>query len=265
MSNRTIALYEAAEMALKKLGGSGNLGEILGAIKENNWFVFKCASGQERGILVKSMSKSQRIIKDELESYKLIKSVEELEMREKKLKVEGFLKTIFISHYSGDQAYVKQIINALEKIGIKSDQIRCSSFEGYGVEADEDIFEWIRKGLTDDVYVLFVMSESYFTRPVCMCEMGAVWVQSKKYTPILIPPLDFSTMQQGMIPVSKKAYMINNTNGLTEIKESIEKNFGLEPIRTSIWNGFLEDYSTIIDFLLLNDEKNRIVRESEKV
>lgn len=255
MLNRNITLFEASEMALKQLNDSANLGEILRTIKENGWYEFQCAPKSERTILTKSITRNKRIIKDTSGNYNLARSTDSSNSGGPQMKEDNTLKKIFISHYSKDEPYVKRIINTLERIGIASNQILCSSYESYGVPADGDIFEWIKNSLkSEDTLVLFVMSEDYFTRPVCLCEMGACIVNSHKYIPILIPPLDFQTMQKGMIPGSKKAYMIDDIKGLTGIKEAIEKNFGLEPIRTSVWNDYLEDYSTLIKGLIQQDK-----------
>ncbi|MCU7757202.1 toll/interleukin-1 receptor domain-containing protein [Bacillus cereus] len=245
-------------MALKQLNNPANLGEILENIKKNRWYEFNCPSGRERSILSKSIERNKRIIKNELGDYTLVKPLKKIEMEELKMQKNKILNRIFISHYSKDANYVKRIINALEKMGIKSKQIRCSSYEGYGVPADGDIFDWIKENLkSEDTFVLFVMSEEYFTRPVCLCEMGACIINSKKYIPILIPPLTFENMKKGMIPGSKKAYMINDIKGLTGIKETLEQNFGLEPIPTTIWNDFLEDYSMLIQNLIEQDNKEK--------
>lgn len=264
MSKNNIRLYEAAEMALKQLNNSANLGEILENIKKNRWYEFDCPSGRERSILSKSIERNKRIKKNELGDYTLIEPIKKLEMEKLKMQENKILKRIFISHYSQDEKYVKRIISVLERIGIKSEQIKCSSYESYGVPADGDIFDWIKENLkSEDTFVLFVMSEEYFTRPVCLCEMGACIINSQKYIPILIPPLTFENMQKGMIPGSKKAYMIDNIKGLSGIKEALERNFGLNPISTTIWNEFLEDYSTLIQNLIKNDKEDKEKREKE--
>lgn len=174
------------------------------------------------------------------------------------------LSKIFISHATKDKQYVKYLIKALKEMGIGNNQISCSSFEGYGVPADGDIFEWIKKGLTEDVLVLFVLSETYFTRPVCMCEMGAAWVLSKKHIPVLIPPLEFNQIQ-GVIPHSKKAYKINDTLGISSIKEVIEDNFNLRPVNYNIWSEFLKDYESNINELIQQDEKEKLRRRRRTI
>lgn len=168
------------------------------------------------------------------------------------IKLNGSFNKIFISHATADKEYVREIIRALKEIGISNNEIYCSSFEGYGVPADGDILEWIKEGLSSDVLVLFILSNTYFTRPICLCEMGATWVQAKKYIPILIPPLEYNQIQ-GVIPLSKKAYKINESTMLNSVKKTIEEYFNLEPIDYNIWDDFVKEYCSNIDTLIKRD------------
>ncbi|WP_243555996.1 toll/interleukin-1 receptor domain-containing protein [Priestia megaterium] len=158
-------------------------------------------------------------------------------------------RKIFISHSSQDIEYVKLIIKFLKEIGITANRIHCSSLEPYGVPADGDIFEWMKAGLTSDVQVIYILSDNFYSSPYCMCEMGATWVQAKSYIPIIIPPFNFDDIK-GVIPLSKKAYKINDNTGLTGIKRTLEKNFNLEPIDVNIWMSFLEDYKLAVEKLI---------------
>ncbi|MGD6796620.1 toll/interleukin-1 receptor domain-containing protein [Metabacillus indicus] len=167
------------------------------------------------------------------------------------------LNKVFISHSSNDEKFVKLIIKFLKEIGINSKNIYCSSLEGYGVPADGDILEWMKSGLTGDVLVLYVLSENFYNSPYCMCEMGATWVQTKTYIPILIPPFDYKNIQ-GVIPSSKKAYKINDNYGISSIKTTIEEKFGLTPINLNIWLDFIKEYELEIGQLIDNSIKDKL-------
>ncbi|PEX84078.1 toll/interleukin-1 receptor domain-containing protein [Bacillus cereus] len=159
------------------------------------------------------------------------------------------LNKVFISHSSLDKEYAKLVVKFLKEIGFSSKQIQCSSLEGYGVPADGDILEWMKDGLTSDVLVLYVLSKNFYESSPCMCEMGATWVQTKTYIPIVIPPFRFEEIK-GVIPSSKKAYKINDIEGLSSIKTTLEEKFNLEPISVNIWMEFLKDYQSIIGPLI---------------
>lgn len=171
-------------------------------------------------------------------------------------------RKIFISHSSHDREYVKLIIKFLREIGITADQIHCSSLEPYGVPADGDIFEWMKDGLTSDVQVIYILSDNFYSSPYCMCEMGATWVQAKSYIPIIIPPFNFDDIK-GVIPLSKKAYKINDNTGLTGIKRTLEQNFNLNPIDVNIWMSFLEDYKSAVEKLIEESINKKSIESTE--
>ena len=52
---------------------------------------------------------------------------------------------IFISHASKDKNYVSSIVKLLEFIGLRQEQLFCSSVPGYGIPLDEDIYDYLRQ------------------------------------------------------------------------------------------------------------------------
>ena len=44
------------------------------------------------------------------------------------------MKKIFISHSSEDKEIIGELITLIEGMGVKSEQIFCSSFEGYELD-----------------------------------------------------------------------------------------------------------------------------------
>lgn len=108
---------------------------------------------------------------------------------------------IFISHSSLDSKYVEKIIDLLEIIGIPSEKIFCSSFEGYGVELGKNFLEHLKSELNNDVLVIFILSKNFYSSVVCLCEMGATWVKTNDHIPILIPPFNYDDMK-GVIPTT---------------------------------------------------------------
>ncbi|MCL6247113.1 toll/interleukin-1 receptor domain-containing protein [Acinetobacter sp. ANC 4945] len=133
------------------------------------------------------------------------------------------LKKIFISHATKDKVIIEEIIELLESIGVESEQIFCSSFEGYGIPLGENFLEKIRKELSSDVLVLFVLTENFYESKVCLCEMGAAWALSKQHIPIVVPPLSYSDIQ-GVIPLTQ-GLIINDITKLNSFKERIEELF----------------------------------------
>lgn len=95
---------------------------------------------------------------------------------------------IFISHSSKDVAYVEQIVNLLDGMGLNQTHMFCSSLPGYGIPIDANIFDYLRdQFLLFDLHVIFVHSDNYYKSPVSLNEMGAAWVLKSAVTSVLLP------------------------------------------------------------------------------
>lgn len=143
-------------------------------------------------------------------------------------------KKIFISHATADKEIVELLIDILEDIGLKSNQIFCSSFEGYGIPLGEDFLDKIKQELASDVIVLFIITNNFYESKVCLCEMGAAWALSKGHIPIVVPPLSYSDIK-GVIPLTQ-GLLINDVSKLNSLKDKLEQDFKIqEKISANIW------------------------------
>lgn len=140
---------------------------------------------------------------------------------------------IFISHSTNDKYFVEEIINLLSIIGIKDEDIFCTSFEGHSIPLGENFLEVIKEEVSGNVLVFFVLSNNYYESLMSLCEMGAAWALSKKHVPILIPPFDYKDMK-GVIPLSQ-AIKINDPTRWTTLKSQLERLFELTPKTSEIW------------------------------
>lgn len=146
-------------------------------------------------------------------------------------KTESKINKIFISHSSLDKNIVEELIDILETIGLNSTQIFCSSFEGYGINFGEDFLARIKEELNNEVLVLFLLSNNFYSSPVSLCEMGATWVKTSQHIPILIPPFDFKDIK-GVIPLTQ-GFKINNPQSLSHFKSQIEEIFDIGTVSNS--------------------------------
>lgn len=167
--------------------------------------------------------------------------IEELEFEkepeeEKNDKIEIKDKTVnkvFISHSSSDSTIVEEMIEILETVGLRSEQIFCSSFEGYGIDLGENFLERIKTELDSNVLVIFILSRNFYASPISLCEMGATWIKTREHIPVLIPPFDYKDIE-GVIPLTQ-GFKINEPLKLNLFKQKIEELFGLDPIDFSTW------------------------------
>lgn len=144
------------------------------------------------------------------------------------VKDENSISKVFISHASKDADIVEEMIEILETIGLESNQIFCTSFEGYGIGLGENFLDSIKGELSSDSLVIFMLSKNFYESPVCLCEMGATWVLAKEHIPVLVPPLNYSDVN-GVIPLTQ-GFKINESLKLNLFKEKIEKIFSIEKV-----------------------------------
>ncbi|WP_207652823.1 toll/interleukin-1 receptor domain-containing protein [Anaeromicrobium sediminis] len=175
-----------------------------------------------------------------------------------KTKDEGVIKMerkstrIFISHSEKDKVIVRKLIRLLHDIGIPKQKefIFCSSYEGYNVPPGEDISEYIRKEFDENILVIFMLSENFYNSPACLCEMGAVWVKTKKHIPLLIPPFQFKEIK-GFLNSNTRGIHINKSEGLDSFSKKITEEFNLPNIDITIWGNdkrdFLEDIKNLLE------------------
>lgn len=174
-------------------------------------------------------------------------------------------RKIFISHSSSDFRIVEQVIELLEAMGVQSDCIFCSSFEGYGIGLGEDFLKTIKQELDSDVLVLFILSSNFYSSPISLCEMGAAWVQTKDHVPILIPPFGFDDVK-GVIP-NTQGMKINDKLKLNSLKEKVENFLSLPPKNISAWERkrdlILETINTNLNIVGKQVKDNVEVNESK--
>ena len=179
----------------------------------------------------------------------LIPEASTLQKMEKQKETDKKDRTIFISHSSLDSKYVEKIIDTLEIIGVPSEQIFCSSFEGYGVKLGKDFLNVIKNELNGDVFVLFILSSNFYSSVISLCEMGATWIKANDFIPVLIPPFDYEDVK-GVIPTTH-GMKINEKEKYNTLKEVIETYFSLSPLKLNVWerkrDNILKEMKHILD------------------
>src|SRR5690606_38803486 len=124
-------------------------------------------------------------------------------------------------------------IDLLKAMGIRTNQIFCTSFEGYGIELGENFLERIKKELSGEVLVIFILTKNYYASPISLCEMGATWVQTKDHIPIVVSPFNFDDIK-GVIP-NTQGLEITDKLKWNSLKTKLEKKFEAAHTNYSIW------------------------------
>lgn len=170
---------------------------------------------------------------------------------------------IFISHSSYDADYVSNIVELLEDLGIRENQLFCSSIPGYGIPLDEDIYDYLKKQFQKhDLHIIFILSDNYYKSPACLNEMGAAWILQNRYTTILLPGFDFKEMKGAINPtkigIKLDGGSLDIKEKLGQLKDSVVKEFSLASISNIRWEKKRNDF---IDKINMHKETNQQISD----
>lgn len=132
-------------------------------------------------------------------------------------------KKIFISHSSKDKGIVEKFTDNILQlgIGIRNEDIFCTSIEEMGVRNGEDIRKHIQTNIRNADYAFLLISNNYKASEICINEMGAVWAYDSNVRFYILPDVDFDAI--GWLCNTQKADMINSSIVLDALhKEMIE-------------------------------------------
>lgn len=156
---------------------------------------------------------------------------------------------IFISHSSNDKEYVQALVELLEDMGIKEDQLFCSSLAEYGIPLNKDIYEYLKTQFKKySLQVIFVLSDEYYKSAACLNEMGAAWVLQSEYSTVLLPKFEFKNIRGAINPnrVSIKLDNPDMSARLNELKDNMIQIFNLPSISQTKWERHKNEFTSKI-------------------
>lgn len=168
---------------------------------------------------------------------------------------------LFISHSTDDKEIVDKLVALLEKLGVKKEQLFCSSISGYGIpQGSGDLYQYIRNEMSNDnLFVIMMLSKNYYSSPVCLNEMGAAWIKQSTYQSILLPGFDYPDIQGAINPRDmsfKLSDRGNRTVALNEFKDRIVAHLDLEPVDQTLWERFRDSFIAEVDQIIHASEAN---------
>ena len=156
---------------------------------------------------------------------------------------------IFISHSSKDIAFVDKFVDFLKDMGVKNKSIFYSSMAEYGVENGKNIYDTIRKKLTNgNTFVIFMLSKNFFESIVCVQETGATWGLQHDYQCFLLPGYSFKEMNSGVLEVSRDLTIkldcnsVELLNRLVNFRNGIQKKFNIKKMDEREWNRKVNEF-----------------------
>lgn len=164
---------------------------------------------------------------------------------------------LFISHSSKDADYVEAFVGLLEILGLRDEEIICSSVPPYCIPLGNKVYEWlVNEFQNSDLHVIYAFSKDYYSSAASLNEMGAAWAMKHKWTGVLLPGFQFNQLD-GCIDKTQIAIKLDDSDNrtlkfrLSEFKDELTKEFNLRPMSEATWerqrDGFLDRISTITE------------------
>ena len=158
-------------------------------------------------------------------------------------------KKIFISHSSLDRDIIQKFTDHILQLGIglRHEDIFCTSIEEMGIKNGEDIRNYIKENIHSADFSFLMISKNYKESEICLNEMGAVWAVDNQVRYYLLPDVDFKEI--GWLCDTKKADKIDNSVALDALEEELMSFYGL-PHQGAAWSRqrqefleYLENYN----------------------
>ena len=164
---------------------------------------------------------------------------------------------VFVSHSSNDKDVVRLFKDLVLKsgFGLSDNDIFFTSSPETGVPVGENIPKYIKDNLIDCECVFLMISKDYKQSEVCLNEMGAAMVISKKLIPVLLYNFDFNNV--GWLIDKNLCVRINDEERLDEIRDYFNS-LGVNS-KTNVWNR--NRISFINELRKIEDNPKRKVRK----
>src|SRR5690554_2159767 len=136
---------------------------------------------------------------------------------------------IFISHSSKNEDYGNALVDLLINVGIKGEQIIFTSNDAFGIPTGQNIFNWLKNEISEKPYVIYLLSQEYYSSVACLNEMGAAWIIENEHTMIFTPNFNIKSyeFQNGALDPREIGFFIDNQDRLTGFIESLKSSFTL--------------------------------------
>lgn len=179
---------------------------------------------------------------------------------------------IFISHSSKNKILGEALVDLLRSVGIKDSEIIFTSNTAYGIPVGQNIFHWLKSQITENPFVIYLLSEEYYQSIACLNEMGAAWIIENKHAAIFSPNFDLSSkeFQSGALDPREIGFYINDEDRILSFIEILREDFEVTPnplIITQNVRKFIKsiDPSKIENKIVKEPKSNITTRKKEDI
>jgi len=143
------------------------------------------------------------------------------------------MNKLLISHASADRHIVAPFIELLKAIGISDDLLIYTSYDNTGIPLKKDFSKHLKESFNENtLHVVFMLSDNFYTRIMCLNEMGAAWVKDCVYDFVFLPNFDPSNekFNQGALNPRTQGFHYDNKARLIEFIQGVTSEFHITRI-----------------------------------
>lgn len=175
---------------------------------------------------------------------------------------------IFISHSSRNKFYGEKLVDLLRSVGVKENEIIFTSNTAYGIPVGQNIFNWLKSQITEDPFVIYLLSEEYYQSIACLNEMGAAWIIENKHAAIFTPNFNLSSkeFQSGALDPREIGFYIDDEERILSFLHLISEDFEISKSHIIISQSVkrflteIENYKTEV----IKPSANELIKKQEQ-
>ncbi|WP_185959638.1 toll/interleukin-1 receptor domain-containing protein [Lentibacillus cibarius] len=171
----------------------------------------------------------------------------------------------FISHSSKDFKYGDAIVQLLKDIGVPQQNIIFTSKSGHGIPKGEDIFKWLKNEIKENPFVIYLLSERYYSSIACLNEMGAAWVIENEHISLFTPGFDPSNPKfwEGAVEPRELGVFIDDRQNIIEFADIIVSTLS-NKVNPVIFDEAITKYMETIDNIKQGIDDSEIINYEKK-
>lgn len=158
---------------------------------------------------------------------------------------------VFISHSYKDKLLVDALVELLVSAGIDKQKIIASSTPGTQIHTGKSLYRELRTELSNNkAFVIFMLSDNFYSSPVCLNEMGAAWIKRLKYRFMILPGFSFSNIRGVICEDSQVGFSLSLDNDeitsrFEHLRVDLEDHFGIS-IHKDTWKIAISDFFSVV-------------------
>lgn len=168
---------------------------------------------------------------------------------------------IFLSHCSSDKTYGDILEKFIMGLGVKREQLIYSSHPLHKIPLDQNIFNYLRKNINREIFMIILWSNDYLESPACMNELGAAWVAQCDYTNIYTPDFAFGNPKyhRCAVDTQKMGAVLNGDancrQSMLELKDKIVNFLDLAPDEAQVLY-LLDEFTNSLKAISKTSDRN---------